>query len=199
MLLYRIGYWTTGPGEVRGLPDPHDLVDPGWDPDDRFVVECYLGSDTYLRGYMGLSPCRICGEPNGSGELTDGLLAWPDGLAHYVRDHAVRLPAIIEAYILRRVERLETAVVDDLWWADGALDPVMTHANPTGPSDRAEGLAGVIEELRALVDSYGDAVPAEMTPQFFCHAFNEYDGAIRALLQGWDHVVHPEASSGEER
>ncbi len=28
MRLRLIGYWKTGPGDTRGLPDPHDFVDP---------------------------------------------------------------------------------------------------------------------------------------------------------------------------
>ncbi len=75
MRLRLIGYWTTGPGDTRGLPDPHDFVDPDWDEDARYAVEAYLSQGTYLRGFMGLSPCRICGTSNGSGEVTDGVLA----------------------------------------------------------------------------------------------------------------------------
>jgi hypothetical protein len=123
MRLRRIGYWTAGPGDMRGLPDPEDFVDHGWDDDDRYVVQAYLQCGTYFRRYRGFSPCRICGKSNGSGELTDGVLAWPEGLAHYVSEHHVRLPQVIEAHILRQAARIEGAVVDDTWWAAGAPDP----------------------------------------------------------------------------
>ncbi|WP_212823110.1 hypothetical protein [Catellatospora sp. TT07R-123] len=41
---------------------------------------------------MGVSLCRLCGCGNGSAEQTDGEFIWPEGLAHYVEDHRVRLP-----------------------------------------------------------------------------------------------------------
>jgi hypothetical protein len=53
----------------------------------------YLRSGRPCATYRGLSPCRFgCGE-NGTIEQTDGVFAWPDGLAHYVEVHSVRLPA----------------------------------------------------------------------------------------------------------
>jgi hypothetical protein len=52
------------------------------------------------RTYMGYSQCRFCGIQNGSGEFTDGLLIWPEGLAHYVEKHHVRLPSEVETLLL---------------------------------------------------------------------------------------------------
>jgi len=40
----------------------------------------------------GPSSCRICGKMNGTRELADGTFMWPEGLAHYVAEHSVRLP-----------------------------------------------------------------------------------------------------------
>jgi hypothetical protein len=34
----------------------------------------------------------VCGQQNGSRELGDAFYLWPEGLAHYVTDHDVRLP-----------------------------------------------------------------------------------------------------------
>lgn len=78
--LHLIGYWSSEPRSVH--PDPHDLIDEAWDEEQRLVVAGYLDTGTYLRGAMGLSECRICGQPNGSGEYTDGTSAWSEGLAH---------------------------------------------------------------------------------------------------------------------
>lgn len=136
MRLRLIGYWTTGPGDTRDLPDPYDFVDPNWDEDARHAVEAYLSQGTYLRGFMGLSPCRMCGTSNGSGELTDGVLAWPEGLVHYVRDHNVRLPPAVEAYIQRRMEELDNAEVDHSWWAAGAPKPLSVGDLPLDPIRR---------------------------------------------------------------
>jgi hypothetical protein len=56
----------------------------------------------YLRGgqewirFNGWSYCRFaCGiDPSALGDrdLTDGVWVWPEGLAHYVETHCVRLP-----------------------------------------------------------------------------------------------------------
>lgn len=122
MALQLIGYWRNE--RHPEYPDPHDFVDANWDEDQREVVAGYLDNGTYLRGFMGLSPCRHCGAPNGSGEFTDGTLVWPEGLAHYVRDHLVRLPVSIERYVLDSAERLEAEVVTYDWWVAGSPPPI---------------------------------------------------------------------------
>jgi hypothetical protein len=58
----------------------------------------YLRSGRTCATYRGFSFCRFgCGE-NGGIEQTDGIFAWPDGLAHYVEAHSVRLPAALVEY-----------------------------------------------------------------------------------------------------
>ena len=89
--LRAIGYWAA-PREPL-LPDPKRLVDEDWEPTERDFVLDYLERGVPITAAMGPAPCRICGRPNGSADLTDGVFVWPEGLAHYVRDHAVRLPA----------------------------------------------------------------------------------------------------------
>ncbi len=120
--LQLIGYWRNA--THLEYPDPTNLVDTNWDDDERWDVASYLDTGTYLRGFMGLSPCRVCGQPNGSGEYTDGTLLWPEGLAHYVRDHSVRLPASIEEYILQESAWLEATQVSQDWWVAGAPSPI---------------------------------------------------------------------------
>lgn len=124
MPLQLIGYWRNE--QHPEYPDPNELVDETWaeDDDDRHILAMYFGSGTYLRGFMGLSPCRICGEHNGSGEFTDGVLVWPEGLAHYVREHAVRLPRSIVTYVLQAVDRLEDPAISTDWWVAGAKGDV---------------------------------------------------------------------------
>jgi hypothetical protein len=77
----------------------------------------------------GWSSCRFCGAANGSVELTDGEhFVWPEGLAHYVSDHDVRLPDAVTAlmaqppapvdalafvHALFRTRRIK---IDSDWW-----------------------------------------------------------------------------------
>lgn len=78
--------------------------------------------------------CRVCGVRNGSAELTDGEnFVWPEGLAHYVESHDVRLPDDVLAVARRGPARpvdlaaferdlLDTmeTTIDDTWWRDVA-------------------------------------------------------------------------------
>lgn len=83
-------------------PDPHDFVDDRWDVAERAAVVLALRSGRTVRAFRGESTCRMCGRLNGATELTDGLYLWPDGLAHYVSDHAVRLPEPVETHFLEQ-------------------------------------------------------------------------------------------------
>ena len=97
--LVLIGYWRPRPewaeyaSEIElSLPRAHDWIDPSWSAADRAMVLAHLRAGRETCMMLGLSPCRICGRENGSRELSDGVFVWPEGLAHYVRDHGLRLP-----------------------------------------------------------------------------------------------------------
>jgi hypothetical protein len=91
-----IGYWL-GP-EAPGWPDVRAFVDPSLDSALRDRAVAYLRGGTVFVAAAGTSICRICGQSNGSAELTDGVgFVWPEGLAHYVEAHDVRLPAEVTA------------------------------------------------------------------------------------------------------
>jgi hypothetical protein len=122
MHLRLVGYWRND--QHPEYPDPHDFVDEGWNEEERRLVGDYLSNGTHLRAYMGRSPCRLCGMPNGASELTDGVLAWPEGLPHYVLDHAVRLPQAIISHVLEAVDALDDAEVSDSWWVTGATTEI---------------------------------------------------------------------------
>lgn len=109
-----IGYWRNE--ENPQYPDPRDLVDPAWDQEERDVVGTYLANGTISRTYMGYSPCRICGQNNGATEFTDGVFAWPAGLAHYVDEHGVRLPQEFVEHAVARLDAIEALVPDTTWW-----------------------------------------------------------------------------------
>lgn len=92
-----VGFWRTQKesgifsflfgGPSLPWPEPCE-----WNPDEKSQVLKHLESAPILRAWYGFSTCRLCGKPNGSSERGDGQYHWPDGLAHYVRDHSVLLP-----------------------------------------------------------------------------------------------------------
>ncbi|GAA2788193.1 hypothetical protein RMN57_36955 [Kitasatospora sp. CM 4170] len=109
-----LGFW--GPSENRTLPNPVDLVDPVWDEAERLWVADYLDHGQVAASWMGSSRCRLCTRLNGSRDLTDGYYLWPEGLAHYVLDHGVRLPAEFIDHIEQRSQALENLERDASWW-----------------------------------------------------------------------------------
>jgi hypothetical protein len=59
----------------------------------------------------------------GGGEFTDGEWLWPEGLAHYVEAHSVRLPDAVVASMERRgwlipaeLGPLDASLVDESFW-----------------------------------------------------------------------------------
>ncbi|HAP75784.1 MAG TPA: hypothetical protein DCR14_06840 [Acidimicrobiaceae bacterium] len=104
--LQLIGYWASGTD--ASLPHPSDFVDGDAGPGNRAVGDALDRGVPYLYA-MGLSPCRICGKPNGAAEMTNGTYVWPEGLSHYVRDHGVVLPSELT------VSALAVASGDDRW------------------------------------------------------------------------------------
>jgi hypothetical protein len=107
-----IGYWRSD--HEPQWPDVHDFVDPDWDRRERDVVVGHLYSGMRVRQFMGFSTCRFCGEPNGTSESTDGKYVWPEGLAHYLLEHNVRLPAEFVEHAL--ANRIGWPPVDASWW-----------------------------------------------------------------------------------
>lgn len=110
-----IGYWIDD--DQPNLPDPAVHIDSDWDSNEQRIVAEYLNAGRPIRTGRGCSPCRICGAPNGFEEFTDGVFQWPEGLAHYVLDHGVRLPDEVIQHALRSTEPT-TAVgsIDMKWW-----------------------------------------------------------------------------------
>ncbi|RRD04749.1 hypothetical protein EII34_09425 [Arachnia propionica] len=113
--LILIGYWD-GPLASPGWPTVEDFVDSNWDAEERELVADHLQTGMIVRRYMGYSPCRFCGRNNGSLELTDGHFVWPEGLAHYVLEHDVRLPERFVRHVLDMIDTLESAEHDEDWW-----------------------------------------------------------------------------------
>jgi hypothetical protein len=116
-----IGYWRDedGPDEDEPQwPDPAAMIDDTMPAQTRDLVVDYLETGRSMPwACAGFSRCRICGKPNGTGELTDGIFVWPEGLAHYVAEHSVRLPdefiSLVEAWAEYRPWD-----IDHQWWLD---------------------------------------------------------------------------------
>jgi hypothetical protein len=124
-----IGYWRSADprraDETAKWPDPVKFVDEDWDPRERSLVATYLSSGMIPWAGAGFSPCRLCDKPNGSCEYTDGVYVWPEGLSHYVQDHAVRLPREVIDHILAQVDEYDFAFeqVDRDWWQQVTSEP----------------------------------------------------------------------------
>lgn len=97
-----VGFWWTGTDSL--LPHPNDMIDRAWNAKERRAVLKYLRTGRVKMRYMGYAHCRCgCVDPvPGSADMTDDVWVWPEGLAHYVEEHGVRLPAAFVAYIMER-------------------------------------------------------------------------------------------------
>jgi hypothetical protein len=89
VLLRPVGFWTERPGD--GLPDPRRLMSTSWETARRGFIAGYLMTGSVLEEVESHA-CLVCGAAAGHRERTDGFWRWPEGLAHYVTAHGVRLP-----------------------------------------------------------------------------------------------------------
>ena len=101
-----LGWWFS-PFAPATLPRPQALVG-GLEPAARAAVLGYLRAGKTLVTFPEASFCRFdCGETAmGSKDLTDGRYVWPEGLAHYVERHDVRLPEAFVAHVRERGDAL---------------------------------------------------------------------------------------------
>ena len=81
------------------LPTP--VTDVDWPGREDFLEHLAAVEEAaHQFHFKGFSICRVCGEVNGSSSFTSGIWEWPDGFAHYIRDHGVRPTPDFEAFIL---------------------------------------------------------------------------------------------------
>lgn len=109
-----IGYWS-GPA-APDWPDPQSFIDRSWDQREREDVAGYLQQGFVFTAFGGTSKCRICGIDNGAVEFTDGTWYWPEGLAHYVTAHDVRLPQEFVDHVKAELDLMDGAARDVDWW-----------------------------------------------------------------------------------
>ncbi|MGH0030838.1 MAG: hypothetical protein ACQGVC_13665 [Myxococcota bacterium] len=129
--LMLVGYWRVAGQDGCPYRDPRELVDPGWDwkPEEKAELAAYLTGGLPLTQYLGHSRCRFdCGIPDhrmGNADLTDGTWVWPEGLVHYVREHALPLPEPFVAHMREHDFRVpevfdapEAGDYDDGFWIE---------------------------------------------------------------------------------
>jgi len=85
MNLKIVGYWGNW-GDDTKMPKPNSAS-----YDVQTITDKLKNAD-YIRGYRGVTVCRICRERLGAGELTNYEYVFPDSLYHYVEKHEVALP-----------------------------------------------------------------------------------------------------------
>ncbi len=123
--LEAVGYWFNDLAP-SGYPRPQRLVG-AWRPEPQAIVLAHLRSGVVFESYRGRSFCRFsCGAPPkamGHRDLTDGVWVWPEGLAHYVEVHSVRLPERFIAHAIAhpdastaRVPEAREGLIDEASW-----------------------------------------------------------------------------------
>lgn len=78
------------------------FIDNTWNPRERAAVLTYVRAGHVHQRWMGHSTCRICGEMNGTQDLTDGTYVWPEGFGHYIELHDIRPPDEFVYHVLRK-------------------------------------------------------------------------------------------------
>lgn len=123
--LKAVGYWYDPDVSLSG-PDPSSIANRKSSKAEAALLAGYLRSGFVFRQFMGYSRCRLkCGIPDremGDADLTDGHWCWPEGLAHYVEAHSIRLPDTFLRSIRGKVFQMTSSQV--------MLDPIETLVDP---------------------------------------------------------------------
>lgn len=128
--LIEVGFWADPRNERDERPNPARLVDEDWGKTaSSLAVGLYLRCGFLESFELGYSFCRLgCGGGGGGAvsegqgaegsnkfmgctTLTDGKYVWPEGLAHYVSEHSVRLPENFVSHSLGNLRALREAQV----------------------------------------------------------------------------------------
>jgi len=89
---YEEGFWWSDREPHLPFPMPNEDPFSVFDYDNFVMALTYLEKDpdTTNTAYRGWSNCRICGCMNGSVTYHRGDWSWPEGYAHYIKEHKVR-------------------------------------------------------------------------------------------------------------
>jgi hypothetical protein len=157
-----VGYWfhELAPDD---LPLPQRLV-RRWRANDRVLVLAYLRGGCTLVRYRAAARCRFagCAQDVGRRDLTDGVFVWPEGLAHHVECHGVRLPAHVVAHVRTRRGVVPRFVLP-------ALRAGLHDAGPWRRWARRQG---------ACVDLRGWRRPAPAFARRLAHALERHHGPL---------------------
>lgn len=94
------GHWKDEPTELSDLPWPH--ANPEWNGRVAFIARLgRVESISTAIEYRGVSRCRVCGAQNGHRAFRLEEWEWPEGFAHYIRDHDARPSVEFEKFIAR--------------------------------------------------------------------------------------------------
>jgi hypothetical protein len=119
--LEAVGYWFNDQAP-SAYPRPQRLVGT-WRPEQRARVLAHLRGGVVFESYRAKSFCRFaCGISStkmGHRDLSDGVSVWPEGLAHYVEVHDVRLPPRFVKYAIASTVASRWSVPED---RDGMID-----------------------------------------------------------------------------
>ncbi len=92
-----IGYWYSSATPKLSKPMENSTIG---DESARQLTKLFdLLSDPNIKviAYRGFSSCRICGKVNGSREWETSRYIIPCGLPHYITEHNVLVPGLLEA------------------------------------------------------------------------------------------------------
>ena len=120
--ILKIGYWSAE-NEYQDYPSARDFIGEHTYPGQQKIIE-YLQQGSPMPWITpGVSECRICGFSNRSRDLSDGKYMWPEGLAHYLQEHNLRLPQEFEDHVASDWEAIETThlsigtfFINSEWW-----------------------------------------------------------------------------------
>jgi len=118
--LIGVGYWFNY--DQPNFPDPGTLVKTDFDVNNiNQIIYLLENAKTKSFSQMGFSWCRFrCGSENmGNKELTNGKYIWPEGLAHYVKEHKILLPFdFLESLSNDYYEISDEYTIDYNFWID---------------------------------------------------------------------------------
>ncbi len=150
-----LGYWfhELAPDD---LPLPQRLVRRSRATDRELVLRYLRGGRTLVR-YGAAARCRFadCASAVGRRELTDGVFVWPEGLAHYVACHDVRLPAHFVAHVRARRGLVQPFVLP-------ALRPALYDARPWRRWARAQRACADLRRWRRPTPAFARRLAAAL-------------------------------------
>ena len=100
--LLREGFWYSKHEPKLPMPIP---LEKSWKGKKEFLENLKKKEGkSKTTHYKGWSTCRLCGCHNGSTEFSSGGWVWPEGYAHYVKEHNVRPSLAFQEFICGPIE-----------------------------------------------------------------------------------------------